>query len=121
MQKAALAVSFLALFGSALAQTSTAFHGLNVPTYPGAQNVKIETDSDEYELYFKRNNELRRVYDYYVNYFKGQGFTVTSTKFKSSGLGYKANLSRGTGPQNNIELDVKVKHGMNKVEIEFDE
>ncbi|MFC6591019.1 hypothetical protein ACFP81_02555 [Deinococcus lacus] len=121
MNRAFILFAALSLFGAAAAQQTTAFHGLNVPTYPGAQNVRIETDSDEYDLYFKRNNELRKVYDYYVQYLSSQGFSVVSTKAKANGMGYKANLSRGAGPSNNVELDVKVKHGENKVEIEFDE
>lgn len=46
---------------------------------------------------------------------------MASSKAEDGGTDLKANLTKGTGKANNIELDVKLKNGQYKVEIEFDD
>lgn len=108
----------LALPGAALAQE--AWRGLTVPKYPDATNYRIKTDSDEYDIYFSSQDNVKTVFEFYVNYLRQQGFSITESR--PTKYGHKARLARGRGgPNDTIELDAKPKHGHYKVEIEFDE
>lgn len=96
-----------------------AWRGLNVPAYPGATNLSVSSDDDEYELYFQSRDSLQQVFNFYRDFLVRQGFRVASSESKDGGTDLKANLTRGQGAANNIELDVKLKNGQYKVEIEF--
>lgn len=100
-------------------QVEGPWRGLDVPRYPNGSRFHIETDSDEYELYFHSSDDVRAVFDYYRTYLEKQGFRVVRSKTTKNGM--KANLARGQGPNHTIELDAKLDHGRYKVEIEFDE
>ena len=114
----ALPLAILALPSAALAQE--AWRGLNVPKYSNATDYNVETDKDEYDIRFRSQDKVQAVFDFYRDYLQQQGFRVTDSKPTSHG--FKADLVRGQGgPNDTIELDTKLKHGMYKVEIEFDE
>lgn len=117
---AALAFSFIVsgLPPAALAQET--WRGMNVPRYSGATDYSVETDGDEYDARFRSQDDPRAVFDFYRDYIQQQGFRVTDSR--STSHGFKADMVRGQGgPNDTIELDVKLKHGRHKVEIEFDE
>lgn len=106
--------------GQVQQQAQGSWRGLDVPRYPNGSDVQIEADSDEYELYFRSSDNPRAVYDYYRGYLQKQGFRVARTKTKAQG--FKADMVRGRGgPNDSVELDVKLEGGLHKVEIEFDE
>ena len=118
---------FAAAQGTPTAPTTTTpgqpetWQGLKVPNYPGATNLSVSSDEDEYELYFQSSDNLQKVFNYYRDFLIKQGFKVDNSKAKDGGTDLKANLTRGKGAANNVELDVKLKNGQYKVEIEFDE
>ena len=113
-----LPLAVLALPSAAPAQE--AWRGLNVPKYSNVTDYNVETDKDEYDIRFRSQDKVQAVFDFYRDYLQQQGFRVTDSKPTSHG--FKADLVRGQGgPNNTIELDAKLKHGMYKVEIEFDE
>lgn len=99
----------------------SAWRGLTVPNYPEATHLSVSSDDDEYELYFQSSDNLQKVFNFYRDFLVKQGFKVVSSKAEDGGTDLKADLSRGAGKANNIELDVKLKNGQYKVEIEFDE
>jgi len=72
-------------------------------------------------LYFQSSDSLQQIFNYYRDFLVRQGFKVASSKAEDGGTDLKANLTRGAGKANNIELDVKLKNGQCKVEIEFDD
>lgn len=106
---------------SATPAQPSAWQGLTVPNYPGATQLVVSSDDDEYELYFQSSDGLQKVFNYYRDFLVKQGFKVENSKAEDGGTDLKANLSKGTGKANNIELDVKLKNGQYKVEIEFDD
>lgn len=121
-------LSYAAAQGTTTAPTTTAtpnqpstWQGLKIPNYPGATNLSVSSDDDEYELYFQSSDDLQKVFNYYRDFLIKQGFKVDNSKSKDGGTDLKANLTRGKGAANNVELDVKLKNGQYKVEIEFDE
>lgn len=106
---------------SATSTQPSAWQGLTVPNYPGATRLSVSSDDDEYELYFQSSDSLQKVFNYYRDFLIKQGFRVASSKSEDGGTDLKANLTKGAGKANNIELDVKLKNGQYKVEIEFDD
>ena len=124
--KAALIAVSLGAFASAdAAQTrsggqSGAWRGLNVPSYANGADFQVEADEDEYEIYFRSTDDVKAVFGFYRDYLRKQGFRVARSRTKIDG--FKADMVRGRGgPNDTIELDVKLKDGRHKVEIEFDE
>lgn len=98
------------------------WHGLRVPSYPGATNLSISSDDDEYELEFRSTDSLPQVFDYYLNVLVQQGFEVRERETRDRGQTLEATLTRGQGgPNDSIELDVKRSDGRYEVEIEFDD
>lgn len=115
-----LASPLAALAPSGVALAQEAWRGLNVPKYSNVADYNVETDKDEYDIRFRSQDKVQAVFDFYRDYLQQQGFRVTDSKPTSHG--FKADLVRGQGgPNDTIELDVKLKHGWHKVEIEFDE
>lgn len=85
-----------------------------------ATNPTGNTTPDEYDIYFHSADDMNKVFNFYRDYLTQQGFKVSKSEDKKHG--FKANLARGQGgPDDTIELDVKMKHGRHKVEIKFDE
>ncbi len=102
------------------AQAQEAWRGLSVPKYPNATDYRVTTDDDEYKIYLHSQDDVQAVFDFYRKYLEQQGFRATESKSKSHG--FEADMVRGQGgPNDTIEMDVKLKHGRCKVEIEFDE
>lgn len=118
---AALLVSPLAVLAPlGTAQAQEAWRGLSVPKYPNATDYRVKTDDDEYKIYLHSQDNVQAVFDFYRKYLEQQGFRATESKSKSHG--FEADMVRGQGgPNDTIEMDVKLKHGRYKVEIEFDE
>lgn len=101
-------------------QAQGSWRGLDVPRYPRSADVRIEPDEDEYEIYFRSRDGVRAVFNYYRTFLQRQGFRVIRSVTKQNG--FKADMVRGRGgPNGTIELDAKLKDGLHKVEIEFDE
>ena len=117
---AAFASPFAILASPDAALAQDAWRGLNVPRYSNAADYAVETDKDEYDVRFRSQDGVQAVFDFYRTYLQQQGFRVTDTRPTSHG--FKADMVRGQGgPNDTIELDVKMKNGRHKVEIEFDE
>ncbi|MBN8727247.1 MAG: hypothetical protein J0H15_06015 [Xanthomonadales bacterium] len=117
---AALLVAAAALLSPRVAPAAESWRGLDIPDYPQASNIHVESDADEYEIYFHSEDAVQAVFDFYRAALERQGFAVKDSK--QTRRGHKARLVRGAGgPENTIELDAKPKHGRYKVEIEFDE
>lgn len=96
------------------------WRGLQVPAFPGAAELQVDSDTDEYELYFLSADQPRAVFDFYRAYLEQQGFRMVKEEAKQHG--HKANFVRGQGGAGNaVELDAKLKGGRHKVEIEFDD
>lgn len=109
----------VALAGPVQAQQTT-WRGLDVPHYPHATNVHVETDHDEYDAYFNSSDSVGAIFDFYKAWLEKQGFHATRSKQKSKG--FKAHMVRGSGGSGDrVELDAKRDHGRYKVEIEFDD
>lgn len=101
-------------------QVQAPWRGLNVPRYANGTGFQIETDEDEYEIYFRSHDDVRAIFEFYRGYLQQQGFRVTRSQNKEHG--FKVDMVRGRGgPNDTVELDVKSKDGRIKVEIEFDE
>lgn len=122
--KRVLAASLASLFvlsvplGAASAQE--AWRSLNVLRYSNASDYAVETDKDEYDIRFRSQDDVRAVFDFYRGQLERQGFRVTDSRPTSHG--FKADLVRGQGgPSDSVELDVKLKGGWHRVEIEFDD
>lgn len=111
-------IAYLAPLGTLQAQET--WHGLNVPRFANITDYTESKDSDEYEMYFRSAQNTKAVFDFYRDYLVNQGFQVTNSKTKKAG--FKADLMRGKGgPDDTVELDVKLENGRYKVEIEFDD
>lgn len=117
---ALLASAFAVPAFTGAAQAQEAWRGLSVPRYHNATDFDVKTDDDEYEIYFRSQDGVQAVFDFYRSFLERQGFRVTDSRTKSRGL--KADMVRGQGgPADTVELDAKLKQGRYKVEIEFDE
>ncbi len=101
-------------------QAEGPWRGLDVPRYPNGDRFHIESDDDEYDIYFHSSDDVRAVFDYYRAFLEKQGFRVVRSTTRAQGM--KADLVRGKGgPNDSIELDAKLEHGRYKVELEFDD
>ena len=118
---AALLAAFLAaLAPPGMARAPDMWRGLNVPRYPNATDYTDKSDDDERDIYFRSQDDVRAVFDFYRGYLEREGFRVTESK--ATKHGFKADMVRGQGgPDSGVELDAKLKHGRYKVEIEFED
>lgn len=138
MRKFLLCVAVLLVTGSAYAADRVAmpstpvasgiqaaqqavWRGLQIPDYPGATGVTVSKDDDEYELSFQSSDSLERVFAYYRDLLVRQGFQVRNTETDDRDE-RKADLRRGQGgSDDSIELEVELRNGRYRVEIEFDD
>lgn len=96
------------------------WRGLTVPAYVNATDYRTSKDEDEYEMRFRSQDGVQAVFEFYRDYLQRQGFRVADSASKQNG--FKANMVRGQGgPNDTIELDVRMRSGLYKVEIEFDD
>lgn len=102
---------------------ATEWRGLRIPHYPGATNVEISTDDDEYELEFRSSDSLQQVFEFYRDFLVQQGFEVRRSGPRDRGRALQAVLTRGQGGRDSsVELDVhRSSSGRFEVEIEFDD
>jgi len=101
-------------------QQQGAWRGLNPPRYPNANDYRVTSDEKEYEISFSSPDSAQAVFDFYRGYLEQQGFRVTNSTTKASGL--KADMVRGQGgPGGTIELEAEIRNGRHEVEIEFED
>lgn len=121
--RAPVALGPTAVASATIPQAQAAeWRGLRIPQYPGATNLEISTDDDEYELEFRSADSLQQVFDFYRDDLVQQGFQVRRTNTHDRGRTLQAVLTRGQGgPDDSVELDVHRSDGRYEVEIEFDD